>query len=476
MKKLPLIALIPVLTLFVVSCEGGFGSQEELESAPSARFYVYDNTEPYGEENVKNYYEITAYQRAVRNKCEIWVEKGANVSEAEARQIAGEYDTKIYPVINGAFGFTVEFDDGAIEALDYGDVDGNGRLLILLLDIRDGYKNPNDSYVAGYFGGNDLYSREFFPYSNETDMIYLDINPGKKGTQQFYATIAHEMQHLIHSLANLAIRSDENTYREQELWIDEGLSSAAEYLYLGNHTATGRVSWFNADRDGTIAKGNNFFVWDNGLDEYATVYLFFQWLRIQAGGNQIYQDIITSGDIGYQAVSGPAGNRFDDDTYKNWETLLRAWFAANYINASAGPYGYKGEISPQIHTIPSRTTSILLKPGEGVYSKLNGSNSFSDSGNIKYSELEKAKADKMLLTFNKNSSTGGKAESGQTTGIAASIQPGDVTASRAAADSAPQGPYPIGVRDYLGGRQPGPGVPQVPDRGKLSGARAYVKP
>jgi hypothetical protein len=83
----------------------------------------------------------------------------------------------------------------------------------------------------------------------------------------------------------------------------------------------------------------------------------------------------------------------------------------------------------------------------------------------------------MLLTFNKNknSSTAAKAENGKTTGIAASIQSGDTAARAAADDPALQGPYPIGVRDYLGGRNPGPGVSPLPNRGKISAARNYVK-
>jgi hypothetical protein len=59
-----------------------------------------------------------------------------------------------------------------------------------------------------------------------------------------------------------------------------------------------------------IHLGNTFFVWDNYtdpydpyffsyfvLDDYSTDYLFFQWLRIQAGGSTaIYKDIFNSND------------------------------------------------------------------------------------------------------------------------------------------------------------------------------------
>jgi hypothetical protein len=295
-------------------------------------------------------------------------------------------------------------------------------------------------------------------------MIYVDINPGVKLSEQFYATIAHEMQHLIHFLANATIRSKGtygehvaspmDDYREQDLWIDEGLSSAAEYLYLKNHPRT-QLNWFNLDPNSTIRKGNNFFVWDGGYDEYATVYLFFQWLRIQAGNNEIYRDIMMSKSIGYQAVSNAAADYFKDPSYADWEILLRAWFAANYINASSGPYGYRGELTLKTYTLPRGTTSVELKPGEGVYSVLSGDNDFTPAGNISYAGLvqlpaavniEAPRIGERLLTFNKKSSPGPGSETGQTTGTAASIQSEETGPSRAAA--VPQGPYPISVRDY----------------------------
>jgi hypothetical protein len=57
--------------------------------------------------------------------------------------------------------------------------------------------------------------------------------------------------------------------------------SAAEYVYGGE--SGGRITYFNRDPSGTIARGNNFFYWnDDGdtwdndvLADYATAYLFF---------------------------------------------------------------------------------------------------------------------------------------------------------------------------------------------------------
>jgi hypothetical protein len=78
-----------------------------------------------------------------------------------------------------------------------------------------------------------------------------------------------------------------------DTWINEGLSTAAEYVYAGD--PAGRVRYYNDDPLGTIQIGNNFFywggIWDSDiLADYTTAYLFFQWLRMHSSnGIGIYK-------------------------------------------------------------------------------------------------------------------------------------------------------------------------------------------
>jgi hypothetical protein len=71
--------------------------------------------------------------------------------------------------------------------------------------------------------------------------------------------------------------------------MNEGLSEAAGYLY-GMTTANGdpsdRMATYNDYYNDAIGLGDNFYVWDNRdlLTDYATAYMFFQWLRLQSGG------------------------------------------------------------------------------------------------------------------------------------------------------------------------------------------------
>jgi hypothetical protein len=266
--------------------------------------------------------------------------------------------------------------------------DGDGKLCILLLDIKDGYTGPGGSYTAGYFFlGDFLEDNDSLGYrSNEADMIYLDTYPAKPGSSESYQTLAHEMQHLMNFATSIMRRITNNTIYLMDTWIDEGLSSAAEYIYLGKHIEE-RVEWFNRDSEDTIALGNNFFVWGNLetnsiLDDYATVYLFFQWLRLQADGTEIYKDIIGATDSDYRAVTEAAKKNIqwfnESDTIAEdsletspWERLFESWLAANYINAENGEYGYKNDDMLKdlvVSMASAKNDSLPLLPGEAVYS------------------------------------------------------------------------------------------------------------
>jgi uncharacterized repeat protein (TIGR02543 family) len=439
------------------------------------------------------YYQIQADLLAEGSYCKIWVEQDpkGSVSPALAQNMADVYDNNIYSKMIEAFNIgriqVVLSNDSSrllnniMELADWL-TDGDGKLSILLLDIQDTYDpSGNRSYVGGYFWTGNFYpqnSADLRRYSNETDMIYVDTYPGRPGEEGSNKTLAHEMQHLMNFVTSVVVRSSEpNKIDFMDLWIDEGLSSAAEYIYLGTHS-NDRYEWFQEDPKGTIAKGNNFFVWGNYedesvLDDYATVYLFFQWLRLQSGGGtEIYKSIISSKDYDYHAVTKAMkpslGSLMTGDS--DWSGLLKTWMAANYINAPDGLYGYRGE--PKLDAVtariaPAGTTSLQLLPGEGVYSITNDwgktSSYASDrSPNIKYAGINPADTDFVsddktspggaLLTYNVNIDTKSAAETGKLTGIAAgrgNRSAGAVSQARSAGNTAWEGPVSIDARDML---------------------------
>lgn len=470
MKRLPLIAV--VLVLLLSSCDSSGGTSWVWPDEKDGNFWAV---------NTKNnrYYRVDAEMLVEGTYCEIWAEKGSGVDYVTALNIASKFDSKIYNTLIDIFGvseeITIDDKKKTLNTMEIADSLGNndGKLCILLLDIKDDYrKGVNDSYVAGYFRLIDFFENSpgsSFLYSNERDMIYIDINPGNPESEDFFSTIAHETQHLMNFVTSCLYRVDGNMIYTMDLWIDEGLSSAAEREYSGKHPEN-RWAWFNDDKSGLIQSGNNFFVWDNHgnnnyaiLDDYSTVYLFFQWLRLQAAPKNIYSEIIKSPYpfYDYQAVTKAADKIMGGNGYDSWETLLKTWLAVNYINAPTGKFGYRGDDDLKdikVKTMPAKTTSVSLAPGEGVYSSTKSGYSMPVQGNnIKYAGLDKnspwlsdtqtfTNANGILLTFNANTNTNGKAETGKTTGVASTaiVPPGRVSAIPLS------GPFPKGAGNLPG--------------------------
>jgi uncharacterized repeat protein (TIGR02543 family) len=350
------------------------------------------------------WYSITAVKLATGEHCIVYADTGSGVSEEKAQAIVEEYDQNIHDKITGAFG-------------DFTDVDRNGKVTFLLLDIQDGYKSGDVSYAAGFFQWvHMMAANSYYPHSNETDMLFLDTYPQEVGSEGFYNTIAHELQHLI----NFSI-----TGGQQDTWIDEGLATAAEYLYQGKHT--GHVNMFNNDYEKLIRYGDNFFVWGNYLADYATAYMFFQWLRIHAdNGEAIYKEIVNSTDKDYRAVVALANARIapppDGASSWDWEVLLRTWMLANARNDASGLYGYKGELAPKVWYVALTNKTRYFAPGEGIFTQMSGT-SFSpgNSGtHIKYVGFGNDTLDtsgatyegQYLLTFNANTTNKGSSETG----------------------------------------------------------------
>jgi hypothetical protein len=394
----------------------------------------------------KAFYQLDADRLASSSRCEVWVEKGSGVTAATANSVASAYGT-VYTKMMNTFGYQANVDlGGSVKKMNTMEIahwlatgETNGaKLTILLLDIKDGYNTGDDPYVGGYFHSINFIENDpndaLFKYSNALDMIYLDTYPSVPGSQESNGTLAHEMQHLMNFVTTVGFRTT-----VMDIWIDEGLSAAAEWVYSGKHPE-GRWKYYNEDYSGLIKKGNNFYVWGNrddnplaNLDDYATVYLFFQYLRLQSGNpGDIYIEILTSNFSDYRAVTTAADIY---STHKNnWSLLLRDWHAANFTNASSGPYGYKNDSTlkgVKAPMVPAGTTSLPLYPGEGVYSRTTTAESVpSTSGFINYTGLSSSGAapnnttgfaNGARLTYNVNTDTKSTSASGSTTGIAPSV-------------------------------------------------------
>lgn len=464
----PLLAL--TAALFLTGCElalalldtssGGGGGGETPPLNRQFTVYTWPTMTPSS---------IDAHLVAVSAHCVLYLDDNQVISSTALQEVTAQYEANIYNQMLSNFGSWV-------------DVDGNGKLTILMTDIQDGYvSGGSGGYVAGYFNSGDMYSTVSYADSNEADMITMDVNPGflPDYREGFYSTIAHEMQHLI----NFSVNAPKGFVAET--WLNEGLSTSAEYVYAGAVDPV-RVGYYNNFGNYTIAQGNNFFVW-NGfweseaggsdvLADYTTAYMFFQWLRLHASnGTGIYREILASGYGDTRAVTSLAASRIDS-RFSSWSELMRTWYAANLCNDGTGYYGYKKaldvdgtELAKILYVPGAGETDYPLSPGEGIVTALNLAGGFTpgaSGANISYLGITPSVSGSAVdasspytgthsLTLNGNTSVTGSDETGlfPVASLSASVlgtqAPRNLAADASLTGKAPRGekpepgPYPI---------------------------------
>jgi Secretion system C-terminal sorting domain len=153
-------------------------------------WYAEDLTTPDGT------YSVPSTCRAVGTNCYIFVEDAiwnTQVSLANVNAVMEAFDNStpanntkgIYETVVETFG-------------NPPDVDNDSRIIILILDIIDGY-DGSGGYVAGYFYGLNELS---ISGSNVAEIYYVDANPTDLSTEYglntALNTTAHEFQHMIH--------------------------------------------------------------------------------------------------------------------------------------------------------------------------------------------------------------------------------------------------------------------------------------
>jgi|GEM_PF-1081107 len=413
-------------------------------------------------------YSLTAELLAYDDYSEIWVEIGSGVTLAQARAFADTYASMREKLLDaysrGPFTASGRQFSNILDYANWltrGD-DGEGRLTILLLNLTA----PPGLMIAGYFHSRDLFD---VAHSNRRDMVYINSQfwtaPGHWPTRldEAAGVLAHEIVHLIN--ASETLLQGRGTW--MDLWVDEALAEKSHYVVFGENNS-GRVSWFVNDPAGTIAAGNNFFVWGNRraqdtraiLDDYATAFLFARWLFLQAQAapgvahGRILQRMVTSAYHDYRIVTSVA--RDIDPAWANWDVLLKTWLAAN--SDPANPvFGYIGddELRNTLRVRRIGNPSVSLFPGEGVFSVMNAPfNRPATSGpNIRHAGLTTGSGaissgntvtGNTLLTFNANTNRFGATETGFLTGV---IPPAAMLAQPL---PTPAGPLIVSLWDAIG--------------------------
>ncbi len=159
---------------------------------------------------------------------------------------AATFDTLIAPIADRNFGAPSDIDD-------------NERTILLFTQEVNRLTPANSGvFTAGFFFSRDLFPKQATPggnldscpASNEAEILYLMVpDPtgqvnGNQKTKEFVqsltlSTILHEDQHLVNAARRLYVQKLDGSDWSEEVWLNEGLSHAAEELLFYETSAVG---------------------------------------------------------------------------------------------------------------------------------------------------------------------------------------------------------------------------------------------
>lgn len=187
------------------------------------------------------------------------------------------------------------------------DVDNNGKIIILFLDLN--LESGNGSILNGYFNPADLIDGQ----GNNADMLYMDLGGLNNNPYYMAGTILHELQHLINYNVNVLENGT-----EMDVWLNEALSESTSVLF-NSTTVNSRNKEFNN------INYYCFYTWDlpiNVFANYPSASVFMNWLYIKSGYNDnIFKNIASSKEVNaYRRVLSTVGT-----ILSTWDSLLIQW-------------------------------------------------------------------------------------------------------------------------------------------------------
>ena len=305
MKKI--LCLICLFSVSFYSCavRNYLGSQSGLSEDRVFYAQMINNGNTYG------WFNIPAHLLKVSDNLAIYLQNSQKVSAYALNKLIQEFDY-YYTSMTNIYG-------------THSDIDANGKIIILLMDINKTKDKGNQ--VLGYFNPSDMHG------NNKGEILYMDISNANNKTDNAIGTIIHEFQHLINY--SYVISGERN---EMSSWLNEALSESTSILF-NKATVESRIAGFNNinyycfytwDIPTNISNNNK----NNTHVNYPSASVFMHWLYQKKGSNEIFKTIASSKELGdynkvlsaAKGISGLGG--------ATWDSLLLDWMSEIVTNGS----------------------------------------------------------------------------------------------------------------------------------------------
>ena len=306
MKKI--LCLICLFSVSFYSCavRNYLGSQSGLSEDRVFYAQMINNGNIYG------WFNIPAHLLKVSDNLAIYLQNGQNVSTYALNKLAQEFDY-YYTSMTNIYG-------------THSDIDANGKIIILLMDINKTKGSGNQ--VLGYFNPSDMHG------NNKGEILYMDISNANNKTDNAIGTIIHEFQHLINY--SYVISGERN---EMSSWLNEALSESTSILF-NKATVESRIEGFNNinyycfytwDIPTNISNNNK----NNTHVNYPSASVFMNWLYQKNSSNDsIFKTIASSKELGDYKKVLSAAKGISGLSGATWDSLLLDWMSEIVTNGN----------------------------------------------------------------------------------------------------------------------------------------------
>ena len=306
MKKILCLIFLFSVSFYSCAVRNYLGSQSGLSEDRVFYAQMINNGNTYG------WFNIPAHLLKVSDNLAIYLQNSQNVSAYALNKLAQEFDYH-YTSMTNIYG-------------THSDIDANGKIIILLMDINKTKGSGNQ--VLGYFNPSDMHG------NNKGEILYMDISNANNKTDNAIGTIIHEFQHLINY--SYVISGERN---EMSSWLNEALSESTSILF-NKATVESRIEGFNNinyycfytwDIPTNISNNNK----NNTHVNYPSASVFMHWLyKIGGYKPDIFKDIAFSKELGDYNKVLSAAQKISGLSGATWDSLLLDWMSEIVTNGS----------------------------------------------------------------------------------------------------------------------------------------------
>jgi len=219
----------------------------------SREFWTYDFA-------AKKNLRISATLRVLTEHAKWWTQNDVQVDLDALRTSASFFESRIYPTDRKAYGD--EWSPG---------IDGDPRINVMVARIPGA--------AAGYFNSSDELPLWVNEFSSEREMVYVNVLAARPGSTYLNSVVAHEFCHMIQF----------NKRKRSSVWFNEGQAQLCEQA---NGFPVSHAQTFLQVPDTQL---NDWPELEQSQAHYGLAYLFLEFCRQQAGGDDLINAFMSKG-------------------------------------------------------------------------------------------------------------------------------------------------------------------------------------